>query len=72
MATVVAETSLKIKSFAKIFAIIFFIYNFRLKKITNLITGKIEIYIYYKITLKNGCGFEIFSIKILFIERIEK
>ena len=27
MATVVAETSLKIKSFAKIFAIIFFIYN---------------------------------------------
>ena len=46
MATVVAETSLKIKSFAKIFAIIFFIYNFRLKKITNLITGKIEIYKY--------------------------
>ena len=28
MATVVAETSLQIKSFAKIFAIIFFIYNF--------------------------------------------
>ena len=38
MATVVAETSLQTKNFTKIFAIIFFIYNFRLKKTTNLKT----------------------------------
>ena len=42
MATVVAETSLQIKSFAKVFAIIFFIYNLRLKKIAILITGRIK------------------------------
>ena len=43
MATVLSETSLQIKGFDKILAIIFFIYNFWLKKIINLITGKIEI-----------------------------
>ena len=32
MATVVVETSLQIKSFAKIFAIIFFNYNFKYLK----------------------------------------